>query len=321
MNLRIVFAGTPHFAIPSLSALMTHYEVCAIYTKPDSPSGRGQKLVQSPVKQYAKEHYPLVPIFQPSNLKNIDVLQQLNELNADIMVVIAYGYLIPKSLYSLFRYGCINVHASLLPRWRGAAPIQRALLAGDRETGVTIMQIDEGLDTGAMWQQTPYQIEPGATAGSLHESLSILGAKSLIGALDNIIRNQTKPNPQNSDLATYAAKIDKKEAHINWLEDVSYIDRQVRAFNPWPVAYSHLNGVLLKVWQGCILSTEEHAYPPGLIVSADETGIDVAAKKGLFRITQLQLAGGKPLSVKEFLNSRKELFSSQAYLGSTHSAC
>lgn len=305
--LKIVFAGTPEFALPSLKAILNYHEVCAVYTKPDRPSGRGLKLAYSPVKQYVLDHYPKIPILQPVNLKDDDTQRQLGEFYADIMVVIAYGLILPKPVLSLFKYGCINVHASLLPRWRGAAPIQRALLAGDSETGVTIMQINEGLDTGDMLMHEVYKIKPEDNAGEVHDHLAELGAKALIETLNQIKEGISKPLPQDDSLATYAAKITKDEAMINWQNSPSHILHQIRAFNPWPVAFTYLGGELLKVWDAEVVSLKPTSHLAGKVISANEQGIDVATQQGIIRLLKVQIPGGKAMSVQSFLNARKNL--------------
>lgn len=305
MTLKVVFAGTPHFALPSLDALINHYDVCAVYTKQDNPSGRGLKLLPSPVKERVMQHYPTIPIFQPRTLKDVTVQQQLQDLHADLMVVIAYGLILPKEVLSLFKYGCINVHASLLPKWRGAAPIQRSLLAGDTSTGVTIMQINEGLDTGDMLYRQEYSIQPHDTAQTLHDQLATMGAESLLVALENIVAGTIKPTPQNDALATYAAKITKEEALIDWNETADNIDRKVRAFNPWPVAYTTFNENIFKIWEAKI-STTKSALPPGTICSIDHDKIEVVTGQGCLYLTKIQLSGGKPIAVKDFLNARRD---------------
>lgn len=308
MALRIIFAGTPDFAIPSFQALInSSCEVVAVYTKPDRPSGRGLKLTYSPIKQYVLDHYPHLPILQPINLREPDTLKQLREFDADLMVVIAYGLILPGAVIALFKYGCINIHSSLLPKWRGAAPIQRALLAGDPSSGVTVIQIDEGLDTGDMLLTKEYLVSPKETAKSLHDELALLGAEALIETLELMEKHQLHPIPQNNTLATYAAKISKEEALINWQVSAVQIDRQIRAFNPWPIAATFLSGQLLKVWEAEVLSTEPSSYSPGQIIAAGKQGIDVATKEGILRLLTLQIPGGKPMAAGTFLNSRAKL--------------
>jgi methionyl-tRNA formyltransferase len=304
MSLRIVFAGTPEFACPSLEALMKHHTVCAVYTKPDSPSGRGLKLQPSAVKKLCIERYPQVPILQPVNLKDADTQRQLSGFRADVMIVIAYGLILPKEIFPFFKYGCINIHASLLPRWRGAAPIQRALLAGDEVTGVTIMQIDEGLDTGAMLHKENYHIAPQDSAQTIHDNLAELGAKSLLTTLEELSRQHITPIAQDNTLATYAAKITKEEARINWHDCAQRIDRHIRAFNPWPVAFTYLNGNLFKIWEAEIANTSLSEEVAGKVIGIDHHGIEVATQRGSIYLKKIQLPGGKPISVNDFLNAR-----------------
>jgi methionyl-tRNA formyltransferase len=306
MKLKVVFAGTPHFAIPSLHALVEHHDVCAVYTKRDSPSGRGLKLMPSPVKEQVLQRYSHIPIVQPGTLKDPESQQKLQHFGADIMVVIAYGLILPKEVLSLFKYGCINVHASLLPRWRGAAPIQRSLLAGDEVTGITIMQINEGLDTGDMLSRQDYVIQPHDTSQTLHDTLSLIGADALLGALHDIISRQSQPIPQDNLLATYAAKIKKEEALINWHESAVTIDRHIRAFNPWPIAHTLFNGNIIKIWEANIASEINSNEIPGKVIGINEQSIEVATEQGSLYITKVQLAGGKPVAVKDFLNARRD---------------
>lgn len=309
MSLRIVFAGTPDFAIPSLQALLnSSHHVCAVYTKPDTPSGRGQKLTASPVKTLMTQSYPNIPVLQPSTLKETSEQRKLSEFNPDVMIVIAYGLILPKEIISIPKYGCINVHASLLPRWRGAAPIHRAILAGDSLTGVTIMQIDEGLDTGDILHHLSYSIKPTDTTEAVHDHLATMGATALLTILEKIESDELHPVPQDNSLATYAAKVTKQESIIDWSHSAAQIDRQIRAFNPWPVAYTFLGTQMLKIWQAEIISTRQQSnYVPGMIVATSEKGIDVATEEGVLRITTVQLSGGKPMSAKAFLTARDHL--------------
>jgi methionyl-tRNA formyltransferase len=307
MSLRIIFAGTSPFGIPSLQALILSNEVCAVYSKPDSHAGRGLKLTYSPVKKFVLNHYPSLPICQPVNLNDKDTQKQLSEFLADVMIVIAYGLILPQSVLKLFKYGCLNVHASLLPRWRGAAPIQRAVLAGDKETGVTIMQVNEGIDTGDILAQTRYVINPTDTAGDIHAVLADLGAKTLVHTLKQVAAGEAKSRAQNNLIATYASKLKKEEAQINWQEPAAYIDRQVRAFNPWPIAYTHLNKDLIKVWEGEVIKAASNQHPAGMVVGANSLGIDIATKQDIFRLLNVQIPGGKPMPVKDFMSARKDL--------------
>lgn len=307
MSLRVVFAGTPDFALPSLKALLIQgHDVCAIYTKPDSTSGRGLKLTPSPVKQFIQSHYDEIPILQPIGLKDVAVQEELRALNADVMVVIAYGFILPEKVISTPKYGCINVHASLLPRWRGAAPIQRALLAGDTVTGITIMQIDVGLDTGAILHQVSCDITDTTTTQELHDELAALGAQALLETLKKIEEGSLEPINQDNSAATYATKIAKEEAIINWQHHADEISRQVRAFNPWPGAHTLLGGQILKVWEVEVL-LEAHQKKVGTIIAVSEEGIDVAAQNSILRLITIQLAGGKAMPAKQFLNARGKL--------------
>ncbi len=300
-KLRIVFAGTPDFAVPCLKALLAHdYNVVAVFTQPDRPKGRGQKILPSPIKQVAEQFH--LPLFQPESFKNENAIQQLKALEPDLMIVVAYGLLLPQSVLSIPSAGCINVHASLLPRWRGAAPIQRALLAGDNETGITIMQMELGLDTGPMLYKVIHPISEQHNARLLHDELSILGADALIEALKKLEKNEIIPVKQNDELACYATKIDKKEAKINWQQSAKQIHNMIRAFNPWPGAYTLFNEQIIKIYDGVVVnSTQKNDFSPGQIIAINEQGIDVQTTENTFKILQLQLAGNRILTVNEFV--------------------
>lgn len=299
--LNIVFAGTPDFAAIALAALLkSRHNVIAVYTQPDRPAGRGRKLKASPVKELALKHN--VPVFQPSSLKSPEDQQQLAALKPDIMVVAAYGLLLPQVVLETPRYGCLNIHASLLPRWRGAAPIQRAILTGDAVSGVTIMQMDEGLDTGDMLYKLTTPIDETDTAQRLHDRLAELGADALLHTLARL-PGDVAPEPQDEALATYAKKLDKKEAAIDWSQPARQIARQVNAFNPWPVAQTWLDDKILRIWEAHSLSDNANTTP-GTVVAESKQGIDIATGKGILRVTRLQLPGGKSLSVADFINSR-----------------
>jgi len=300
--LRLVFAGTPDFAATALRALIqTQYDIVAVYTQPDRPAGRGQKLTPGPVKQLALQY--LLPVFQPASLKTPEAVEQLRTLDADIMVVAAYGLLLPPEVLSVPRLGCLNIHASLLPRWRGAAPIQRAILAGDTETGITIMQMDKGLDTGAMLLKLRCPIEQEDTAASLHDRLAALGAEAIITALDQL--PTLTATPQDDNLATYAAKLTKQEAIIDWQRPAKELDRLIRAFNPWPVAQTRVKGQTLRIWAARPLADSSMASP-GTVIGCDKNGIDIACGRGVIRLTRLQPAGSKPMDVEAFLNGRPD---------------
>ncbi len=299
--LTLIFAGTPEFAATILQALLDGGQrVCAVYTQPDRPAGRGRKLAASAVKQRAL--HAALPVYQPASLKDVEAQQALRDLRADLMVVAAYGLLLPKAVLNAPRLGCVNVHASLLPRWRGAAPIQRAILAGDKETGITLMQMDKGLDTGPMLLRRSCPILPADTAGSLHDRLAHLGAEALCAALPDIARGALKAEAQDQRLACHAPKIDKREAVIDWRETALLIERKVRAFNPRPVACTRWRGEPLRIL-GAEVEPQAPGAAPGAVVQASAAGIDVACADGVLRITQLQLPGGRPMSARDFLNA------------------
>jgi len=301
--LNIIFAGTPELSVPALQTLLNSvHHVIAVYTQPDRPAGRGRKLTASPVKQLALQAD--LPVYQPDSLKTTEAQAALAELNADVMIVVAYGLILPKTVLEMPTYGCLNIHASLLPRWRGAAPIQRAIQMGDSETGVTIMQMDEGLDTGAMLTTLTTPIRPEDTAQSLHDRLSQLGSEALMQTLDALQADALKPIPQPTDAVTYAEKLTKAEAEIDWKAPAVDIVRQIHAFNPWPVAFSYFQGQPLRIWQAT-LGQKTLKKPPGLVISVTKQGIEVAAGKGSLWITQLQPAGKKAMSAYDFAQARQ----------------
>ena len=298
MSLKIIFAGTPQFAAFALEALLTKgHAVVAVSTQPDRPAGRGMKLVASPVKQLAMQHE--LPVLQPTTLKSAEIQQQLADYRADIMVVAAYGLLLPTAVLQLPRYGCLNIHASLLPRWRGAAPIQRAILAGDEETGITIMQMDEGLDTGDMLLKSACPIEARDTAQTLHDKLAQLGAQAIVTALDRLEQGALKGVVQDDTQATYAAKLTKAEAQIDWFRDAIEIDRMVRAYNPFPVAVSTCRDVPVKIWQASPAGDVQGE--PGTVCVVEKGGIVVACGRGALRLEILQRPGGKALPAAQFI--------------------
>ncbi len=312
-GLRLVFAGTPGFAVAALNALveMDQHEICAVYTQPDRPAGRGKKLKASPVKAAALKYG--LPLYQPGALDEPEQ-KQLRALQADLMVVAAYGLILPPPVLDAPRLGCINIHASLLPRWRGAAPIQRAILAGDTETGVTIMQMDEGLDTGPELYRLSTRIHGGDTAQTLHDRLASLGAQALLDTLGLIADGSVRPVPQNEDAATYAHKLDKREATLDWQLSARELDRRIRAFNPWPVAQTWLEGKILRIWQAAPVAGET-SEEPGTVLRAGRQGIDVATGEGLLRLQCLQSAGGKMLDAGAFINGHPQLRKPGARLG------
>lgn len=301
---KIIFAGTPEFAKPSLQALLaSQHKVLAVYTQPDRPAGRGQHLVASPIKELAQQHH--IPIEQPITLRDDQTLQKLRHYDPDLMIVVAYGLILPETVLALPHYGCLNVHASLLPRWRGAAPIQRALLAGDQKTGITIMRMAKGLDTGPIISQCPYFIEPRDNAGRVHHQLAKLGADELLSVLDLIDTDQLQLIAQDEQQVSYANKIDKREAKIDWHQSALELDRLVRAFNPWPMAFAELENKPIRIWQAeAINKSTQHAHV-GTVINADANGIDVVCSNGLLRLQQLQFPGGKPLSARDIINARK----------------
>jgi methionyl-tRNA formyltransferase len=306
MSLRIVFAGTPEFAVPALRACATRGEVVAVYTQPDRPAGRGRQLQMSPVKQAALELG--LPVQQPLNFKSEEALDMLRSYEADLMVVVAYGLILPQAVLDMPRLGCWNVHASLLPRWRGAAPIQRAIAAGDTITGVCLMQMEKGLDTGPVLLQLKTSIGPKDNGGSLHDRLSQLGAELLRDGLTLAragMSMQAEAQPEAG--VTYARKIDKAEAKLAWSLSAKALADQIRAFNPWPVAETELQGERVRVYQAQIL-TEDSGKPPGTVLAASKAGIDIACGQGVLRLLALQRDGGRVQSASEYLNARPLTF-------------
>ena len=298
--MKIIFAGTPQFAASALAALLKEHQIVAVLTQPDRPAGRGMQLTASPVKQLALQHG--LQVLQPTTLKTEEAQQPIAALEAEVMVVAAYGLILPKAVLQLPRYGCLNIHASLLPRWRGAAPIPRAILAGDSETGITIMQMDEGLDTGDMLLRRVCLIDADDTAATLHDRLAGIGANSLLEALHLLRDGRLTPVRQDNAAATYAAKLLKSEAQIDWRQDARQIERAVRAYNPFPVCHAGLNGTVLKVWQAALCESGTGA--PGEVLAADKQGITVACGKGALRLEVLQRPGGKAQPVAQFLQAQ-----------------
>jgi methionyl-tRNA formyltransferase len=306
---RILFAGTPDFAASALKALLnSRHEILAVYTQPDRPAGRGRKLAFSPVKELAISKN--IAVEQPLNFKDPENLETLQSFQADIMIVAAYGIILPRAVLEAFPLGCINIHASLLPRWRGAAPIQRAVLAGDSETGITIMKMDEGLDTGDMLLKKPVAISETDTGSSLHDKLAKLGGQAIEEALDSFELLNEQRCQQDEALVTYAQKLEKKEAHIYWNQDAATIARQIRAFNSWPVSFAKLEDKNIRIWHAEAVE-QEHSHQPGEIVQHEWQGkasIIVACKSGLLKIDALQLPGKKILGANEVLNSKRDVF-------------
>ncbi|MDX5150971.1 MAG: methionyl-tRNA formyltransferase [Acidiferrobacterales bacterium] len=302
--MNIVFAGTPEFAVSSLKAVHeSRHPVIAVFTQPDRPAGRGRKLQPSPVKEYALAHG--LTVYQPDNFKNSDDVKQLATLQPDVMVVVAYGLILPQKVLEIPRLGCLNVHASLLPRWRGAAPIQRAIEAGDQTTGVTIMQMDAGLDTGAMLIKKETPIGEDDTAATLHDRLASMGASALLETLDELEQGTLTGEPQNSDHATYAKKLDKAEAEIDWNLPAEVLARKVRAFNPWPVANCRFNGKRLRILQAKAEATTNGETAVATICKVDDESIAVKTGEGCLHISRLQLEGGRPQTAREFLNGHQ----------------
>ncbi len=309
-SLNIIFAGTPDFAAQHLQAILnSQHNVIAVYTQLDKPAGRGKKLQASPVKQLAEQNN--IPVYQPKSLRKEETQSELKALNADVMVVVAYGLILPKAVLDAPRLGCLNVHGSILPRWRGAAPIQRSIWAGDAQTGVTIMQMDEGLDTGDMLHKVYCGILPTETSTSLYNKLAELAPSALIDVLDNLESGKFISEKQDDSQSNYAEKLSKEEAQLDWSLPAIQLERNIRAFNPWPIAYFSTedkdgNAQTLKVYQAEVLSHQDK--PAGTILSADKNGIQIATVDGVLNLLQLQPAGKKPMSAQDLLNGRAEWF-------------
>lgn len=303
--LNIIFAGTPDFAAQHLQALLnSEHRVIAVYTQPDKPAGRGKKLQASPVKLLAQQHS--IPVYQPKSLRQAEAQAELAALNADVMVVVAYGLILPQAVLDIPRLGCLNVHGSLLPRWRGAAPIQRAIWAGDTQTGVTIMQMDVGLDTGAMLHKIYCEIDPRETSASLYQKLAELAPQVLLDVLNGLDAGQFQAVVQDDTQSNYADKIDKAEAKLDWALSASQLERNIRAFNPAPIAFLVLGEERIKIYQAQVLAHQNK--PMGTVLAVDKQGIQIATADGVLNIQQLQPAGKKPMSVQDFLNGRADWF-------------
>ena len=309
-SLNIIFAGTPDFAAQHLQAILnSQHNVIAVYTQPDKPAGRGKKLQASSVKQLAEQNN--IPVYQPKSLRKEEAQFELKVLNADVMVVVAYGLILPKAVLDAPRLGCLNVHGSILPRWRGAAPIQRSIWAGDAQTGVTIMQMDEGLDTGDMLHKVYCDILPNETSTSLYNKLAELAPSALIDVLDNLENGKFIAEKQDDSQSNYAEKLSKEEAQLDWSLSAMQLERNIRAFNPWPIAYFSTedkdgNTQTLKVYQAEVFPHQDK--PAGTILSADKNGIQIATVDGVLNLLQLQPAGKKPMSAQDLLNGRAEWF-------------
>ncbi|MGP6462245.1 methionyl-tRNA formyltransferase [Pseudomonas parakoreensis] len=314
--LRIVFAGTPEFAAEHLKALLNSpYEIVAVYTQPDRPAGRGQKLMPSPVKQLAQENN--IQVLQPPTLRNAEAQAELAALKPDLMVVVAYGLILPQAVLDIPRLGCINSHASLLPRWRGAAPIQRAVEHGDAESGVTVMRMEAGLDTGPMLLKVVTPISANDTGGTLHDRLAEMGPLAVVQAIAGLAAGTLEGEVQNDELATYAHKLNKDEARLDWSRPAVELERLVRAFNPWPITHSTLNGEALKVLAATLADGKG---APGEILRASKDGLIVACGVQALCLTRLQLPGGKALNFADLFNSRREKFAVGTVLGAAVAA-
>ncbi|HKT74686.1 MAG TPA: methionyl-tRNA formyltransferase [Steroidobacteraceae bacterium] len=298
--LRLAFAGTPPFAVPALQALLdSPHEVVGVLTQPDRPKGRGRRMAPSPVKLLAQSRG--VPLSQPQTLKTDAGRQELAAWAPDALIVVAYGLILPAAVLDLPKWGCINIHASLLPRWRGAAPIQRSVLAGDTESGLTLMQMDIGLDTGPILLQRSLRLSPTETGGTLHDRLSSLSGAVLLEALEGLVTGALRPVPQPSQGATYAAKIDKREALIDWDQDALHIDRRVRAFNPWPIAETRLGEEPLRIFAG--YAEAGPSGTPGSVLAVTSDAVVIACGTGRFAMTTVQRAGRKPVAARDFANA------------------
>jgi methionyl-tRNA formyltransferase len=305
-HLKILFAGTPTFAAKHLQALLdAKFNICAVITQPDKPAGRGRKLQPSPVKQLAMANH--LATYQPTTLRDQDIQQVIQKLQPDIIVDVACGLLVPKEILDLPRYGCINVHPSLLPRWRGATPIQHAILAGDQQTGISIMQMDEGWDTGPVLLQKTCPIKPDDTTAILLEKLAEVGITALIEVLTKLEQNGINAEKQSDNAACYAKKINKEAGRINWQKSAIELDREIRAYNPWPIAFTEIGGQIVRIWQAAPTNNKANDKP-GTILQLNKQSIDVATGDGILRIYKMQFPGGKVLSIVDLLHSKKDFF-------------
>jgi methionyl-tRNA formyltransferase len=300
--MKIVFAGTPDFAVPTLQALLdSEHQICGVYTQPDRPAGRGRKLTASPVKALAVSAN--LPVFQPENFKQAGALEELAALEPDLIVVIAYGLILPQAVLDIPKFGSINVHGSLLPRWRGAAPIHRAVMAGDEKTGITIMKVVKKLDAGDMLYKIECPINADSTSSELHDQLAEIGAQGLIQVVNQIEQGTLIAEPQDEALVTYAHKLEKNEAMLDWQKSALELDRQVRGLNAWPVAQTLYKGEVLRVWRSEVIDGESD-LPAGTI-SCQQHALDVATGNGILRLLEVQLPGGKRIAGKDFLNAHQ----------------
>lgn len=313
-RLRLIFAGTPQFAADQLAGILERdeHDIVAVYSQPDRAAKRGKKITASAVKELALQHH--IPVYQPVNFKSDEALTELAGLDADLMVVVAYGLLLPLAVLESPQLGCINVHGSLLPRWRGAAPVQRAIEAGDDESGIVIMQMDEGLDTGDMLLETRCTLSPDETTGSLFAKLTDIGIPALNKTISQLATNTANASPQDNNLSNYAHKISKAELLIDWQQPAAVLERKIRAYNPAPVAYTTLGGERIKIWAAKL---DPQSGEAGTIVQADKAGIVVACGKGALNIQQLQMPGKKPMATADLLNSKAELFKPGNCFGDT----
>ena len=304
--MKIIFAGTPALAVPLLEMLTySGHEVVMVLTQPDRPAGRGRQLAPSPIKTFALEHH--LPVLQPENLKGDEIFETLKSLQPDLMIVMAYGLFVPEKFLTLPRLGCVNAHVSLLPRWRGAGPIARSILAGDKITGTTLMQMDMGWDTGAMIAKATVNIDKDETTETLSEKLAHLSAQLVKDNLSAIEHQTIKPEAQNNDFAIHAKKIEVEEALINWNDRAEYIDRAVRAFNPWPVAYTMINNERVRIWKIAVID-EKVSATPGTIIAASKQGVDIATGDGICRILEVQFPSKKRQHVRDVLNAQNHPF-------------
>jgi len=308
-GLQVVFAGTPEFGLPCLEALYkSDHQIKAVYSQPDRPAGRGRKLQPSAVKEWALAHE--IAVYQPLNFKNPETIAELAALQPDVLIVIAYGLILPRAVLEIPRLGCINVHASLLPRWRGASPIQQAILHGDLQSGVTIMQMDVGMDTGAMYTKVDCEITKTDTAASLHDKLAAISAQPLLATLSALMKGTHQLEVQDNNLVTYAGKINKEDAQINWQQSAVQIDQLIRAFNPWPIAFTPLDGEVLRIHQAQVDDTVSDKHP-GTVLRLDKKGMLVATGDKSILIEKIQFPGARAISVADWLNAGR----SQLYVG------